>query len=446
MRTKVDDGDDARRSKQEERAARALKEADVLLLVTGAGFSADSGLAVYNDIGKVEAYQLRNLDYADICQPRWLKKDPELFYGFWGQCFNDYRNTKPHDGYQILRNWRDDKNLMQHQNDHGTTTVADEIRTRTLHKYHLRRPFDDDAARLLTPYKVDHEDINQIAGSFFAFTSNVDAHHYDVFEAHEIHDCHGNIELWQCSNRGCETGIWRAPIDHKFVVDKEWMLAPKHVDANANDGDDGNDGNDVDIDSKEVKEEKDGSITDKGDSDNDNDGPAKVGHIKATGEKRSNLLQYMPPGLDQKGWKDMGPLGNWPRCGHCESLARPAILMFGDFGFHYDLPQHERWDAWKEAVMDLTKSKSEKEGIQLKVCILEIGCGINVSTCRDLSETTVHHVARRGGEPTLIRINPDHPGAPKEFVAADHIISIPSRGLEAIRRIDEIYKTLNQES
>ena len=108
--TKVNDDS----SKHEELAARALKEADVLLLVTGAGFSADSGLAVYNDIGNVEAYQVRNLDYSDICRPTWLEKQPELFYGFWGQCFNDYRNTKPHDGYQILRQWRDDKHNSQH--------------------------------------------------------------------------------------------------------------------------------------------------------------------------------------------------------------------------------------------------------------------------------------------------------------------------------------------
>lgn len=33
-----------------ERAAKALSQADVLLLVTGAGWSADSGLPVYADI------------------------------------------------------------------------------------------------------------------------------------------------------------------------------------------------------------------------------------------------------------------------------------------------------------------------------------------------------------------------------------------------------------
>lgn len=55
-----------------QKAAKALKEADVLLLVTGAGFSADSGLAVYADVANVPAYQNRDLDYCDICQPEWL--------------------------------------------------------------------------------------------------------------------------------------------------------------------------------------------------------------------------------------------------------------------------------------------------------------------------------------------------------------------------------------
>mmetsp|Transcript_29921 Transcript_29921/g.44501 ORF Transcript_29921/g.44501 Transcript_29921/m.44501 type:complete len:91 (+) Transcript_29921:65-337(+) len=42
-------------------SAFALFEADVLILVTGAGFSADSGLAVYADVANVKAYEERNL-------------------------------------------------------------------------------------------------------------------------------------------------------------------------------------------------------------------------------------------------------------------------------------------------------------------------------------------------------------------------------------------------
>merc|ERR1712232_194940 len=88
-------------------AARYISEADVFLLCTGAGFSADSGLAIYADVAKVEAYVARDLKYHDICQPLWLSSEPALFWGFWGQCFNDYRSTAPHDGYEILNRWAD---------------------------------------------------------------------------------------------------------------------------------------------------------------------------------------------------------------------------------------------------------------------------------------------------------------------------------------------------
>lgn len=54
-------------------AAAALAEADVLFLVTGAGFSADSGLPVYADIGRNLP---RGMTYADVAQPAMLEKDP----------------------------------------------------------------------------------------------------------------------------------------------------------------------------------------------------------------------------------------------------------------------------------------------------------------------------------------------------------------------------------
>ena len=41
------------------------------------------------------------------------------------------------------------------------------------------------------PYYVSDER----AGAFYLFTSNVDAHSFDIFESHEIRECHGNVEL-----------------------------------------------------------------------------------------------------------------------------------------------------------------------------------------------------------------------------------------------------------
>ena len=97
----------ATRAESIRRAGAAIAQADVMLLATGAGWSADSGLAVYKDIADVPAYHDRGLTYHDICEPHWLDKEPALFHGFWGSCFNDYRGTTPHDGYAIVRRWRD---------------------------------------------------------------------------------------------------------------------------------------------------------------------------------------------------------------------------------------------------------------------------------------------------------------------------------------------------
>jgi hypothetical protein len=90
------------------KAAEVIAKADYFLLATGAGFSADSGLAgtlilgnpknspytVYKDIADVEAYRKRELTYSDLCVPMWLETDAPTFYGFWGGCFNGMEGRK----------------------------------------------------------------------------------------------------------------------------------------------------------------------------------------------------------------------------------------------------------------------------------------------------------------------------------------------------------------
>ena len=60
-------------------------------VMMGAGWSADSGLAVYQEVASFPVYAARGLQYRDLCQPRVLHDDPATVYGFWGTCFNDYR-------------------------------------------------------------------------------------------------------------------------------------------------------------------------------------------------------------------------------------------------------------------------------------------------------------------------------------------------------------------
>jgi hypothetical protein len=89
------------------RAAELLMSADFVLIAAGAGFSADSGLPVYKDIANVDAYKRMQVTYSDLCTPDWLQRDPDIFFGFWGSCFNDYLDTHPHKGYDICKAWSD---------------------------------------------------------------------------------------------------------------------------------------------------------------------------------------------------------------------------------------------------------------------------------------------------------------------------------------------------
>ena len=387
-----------------ERAAKAVADADILLVVTGAGFSADSGLAVYNDVAGVEAYQLRMLEYGDICQPRHLDDDPELFYGFWGQCFNDYRNTKPHEGYDILARWRKDKIQSK-----ISKTIQDKVR----HKATIRSTFEEIETVKLTPYEV--EDV--AAGSFFSFTSNADGHFYDYFPAQEIHDCHGNVELWQCSDRDCESGIWRAPLDQAFIVDKETMLAPQVVTDNKREA------------TVEMAKREEGNG-------NSGNGTARIGQTKGKGD-RAHCLQHMPAGLDQTGW-NMPEKGNWPRCGHCGALARPGIFMFGDFGWKYDMAQNARWELWREAVLELVENTTkDTDDPPIQVCVLEIGCGVRVATCRNVAESAVEEVLQKGGDATLVRVNPDYPEEAEGLEFQENTVSIRSGGLFTLEKMNE---------
>ena len=328
------------------RAAAAIAQADVLLLLTGAGWSADSGLAVYKDVADVDAYRSRGLTYGKICEPRWLEDDSDLFYGFWGKCFNDYRDAKEHEGYRIVRAWRDQR--FTH------SKVADALRARHGTK----------------------------AGAFFSFTSNVDAHHARTFGADEVRECHGNAETWQCSDRQCSPGRrWAAPEGFRFAVDASTCLAS---------------------------------------------------------------ASRSPVG---RGGQEDGFVGNHPVCPRCGKGLRPSILMFADDHWIDDAAQKERWRAWRGSVEAQVKAAAaqgqEGERPPLRVAILEVGAGGNVTTLRQLAEDFLESVLDNGGEATLIRVNPDLFLADKGY-NQQATISLPGTGLAAVKQIDAELRALEK--
>lgn len=106
-----------------------------------------------------------------------------------------------------------------------------------------------------------------------------------------------------------------------------------------------------------------------------------------------------------------------PKCKQCEEIARPNILMFGDWGWNEkrtDAQEH-RFNKWLH-----TQKKSSK-----KIVIIEVGAGVAIPTIRHLGES----LAKRD-HCKLLRINP------RDYDIDSNIgISLPFGGLEGIEKI-----------
>jgi len=100
-----------------------------------------------------------------------------------------------------------------------------------------------------------------------------------------------------------------------------------------------------------------------------------------------------------------------PECPHCEGMARPNILMFGDWGWldRRNALQSQRLSAWRRKVE--------------RLLVIELGAGTHIPTVRMMSES------QHG---RLIRINPTEP----ELGSAEGV-SIAGGALEALRGIEQ---------
>ncbi len=120
--------------------------------------------------------------------------------------------------------------------------------------------------------------------------------------------------------------------------------------------------------------------------------------------------------IDMEKFEAKEPL---PKCRHCGEIARPNILMFGDWEWipHRTAGQEFRLERWLEKI----------EYMEYRLVIVEIGAGKAVPTVRLFSERTAEKY-----DGTLIRINP------RDYeVPSSRDISIPLGGLEGIKRITE---------
>ncbi len=108
-----------------------------------------------------------------------------------------------------------------------------------------------------------------------------------------------------------------------------------------------------------------------------------------------------------------------PQCPSCEAVARPNILMFGDWSYLGDRndEQRGRLDQWLK----------EREGH--RIVVLEFGAGCSVPTVRIFSE----EVCRLVPGATLVRINPREPEVPRV-----QDVSISAGALEAVQVIERV--------
>lgn len=100
-----------------------------------------------------------------------------------------------------------------------------------------------------------------------------------------------------------------------------------------------------------------------------------------------------------------------PSCPHCGGIARPNILMFGDWGWV---------KSRKRLQMQNLREWRQSAG---RVTVIEIGAGTAIPTVRSFGEDA-------GGR--LVRINLSEP---EVFRAGD--VSLPMGGLDALRSISE---------
>ena len=156
------------------RAAATIREADVFVITAGAGMGVDSGLPDFRgDHGFWQAYpayaQL-GLSFVECATPQHFIKDPHFAWGFYGHRTNLYRDTIPHDGFNIIRKWIEHKNA-----------------------------------------------------EYFVVTSNVDGQFQKAgYDEERIYEVHGSIHWLQCQAH-CSENIWRN--DEIFNIDETAMRA-----------------------------------------------------------------------------------------------------------------------------------------------------------------------------------------------------------------------------
>ena len=158
-----------------ENAVEAIKQANYLIVTSGAGLGVDSGLPDFRGSeGFWKSYPpiaKKGLTFPETSNPRWFHKDPKFAWGFYGHRYHLYKDTYPHQGFHILKKWCEGMSL-----------------------------------------------------GYSIFTSNVDGHFQKAgFPEERIQECHGSINYLQCvDDYKCSGSIWPAG-DLRVKVDENFQ-------------------------------------------------------------------------------------------------------------------------------------------------------------------------------------------------------------------------------
>lgn len=144
-----------------------LEKSESIVILTGAGMGIDSGLAAYRGSsgqwGQVEADT--HLTAIEVVTPEYLSKNTKYVWKMFAQRMSEYKTTKPHYGFDILKKW-----------------------------------------------------INDFELDYFILTSNVDEQFIKAgFDRQKHRELHGSIFYMQCS-KPCSQNVWRYNFDIKELM------------------------------------------------------------------------------------------------------------------------------------------------------------------------------------------------------------------------------------
>jgi NAD-dependent SIR2 family protein deacetylase len=112
-------------------AAYSLEKARCVLILTGAGMSADSGIPTFRDNGgfwnNFRPFAEKGLNPVDLASPRMFRKKPEYAWAFYEWRRRNILDNKPHSGFTIINKWMNElfqQSFIQTTNTDGLHLIS----------------------------------------------------------------------------------------------------------------------------------------------------------------------------------------------------------------------------------------------------------------------------------------------------------------------------------